>query len=140
MGEQSRKDYEGSCACGRVRFRTAGPFGTMSHCHCTDCRKSHGAAFATYIGVARERFTLSSGAEDLSGWTTETGTRRNFCRACGSNITCTVPSEPVMVYVTAATFDTPLDRRPEYHIFVRSRVPWYEIRDGLPQHQAYGEE
>lgn len=139
MGEQSKQTYEGSCVCGRVRFRTTGPFGTMSHCHCTDCRKSHGAAFATYIGVAREQFTLSRGAEELAGWTTEVGTSRNFCRTCGSNITCTVKSEPGMVYVAAATFDTPIDRRPEYHIFVRSRVPWYEIRDGLPQHQEYGD-
>ena len=139
MGEQSRKDYEGSCACGRVRYRATAPFGVMSHCHCTDCRKSHGAAFATYIGVARERFTLVRGAEDLAGWTAEPGTRREFCRTCGSNITGTVTSEPGMVYIAAATFDTPLDRKPEYHIFVRSRVPWYEIGDGLPQHREYGE-
>lgn len=137
MSGQETKPYEGSCACGRVRYRASAPFGVMSHCHCTDCRKSHGAAFATYIGLARERFTLVNGSEDLAGWTAEPGTRREFCRTCGSNIICTVKSEPGMVYVAAATFDTPLDRKPEYHIFVRSRVPWYEIKDGLPQHQEY---
>jgi hypothetical protein len=139
MGTEVEKDGAGSCVCGRVQYRARGPFGSMTHCHCTDCRKSHGAAFATYVGVAAGQFTLTRGAEELSGWTTEAGTRRNFCRVCGSNISCTVAPEPEMVYIAVATFDTPLDRRPESHIFVRSRVPWFEIQDGLPQHQAYPE-
>lgn len=139
MGDASGKVHEGSCVCGRVRFRVAGPLESMSHCHCTDCRKSHGAAFATYVGVAAERFSVTQGAAEVSGWTTETGTRRNFCRACGSNISCTVAPEPEMIYLAAATFDTPIEIRPGSHIFVRSRVPWYEIQDGLPQHREYPE-
>ncbi len=131
---------EGSCVCGQVRFRAAGPFGSFSHCHCTDCRKSHGAAFATYLGAGRARLTWLRGAENLSGWTTETGTRREFCSTCGSNILCTVRSEPENVYIPAAVFDTRLDRKPEYHIFVRSRVPWFDIRDGLPQHKEFAED
>jgi hypothetical protein len=39
--------------------------------------------------------------------------------------------------VTAATLDTRIEQKPVAHIFVRSKVPWYEIRDGLPQHAAY---
>src|SRR5207249_9012133 len=57
--------HEGSCCCGRVRFRVTGPFGTFSHCHCTDCRKSHGAAFASYIGIARARFTFLEGESEV---------------------------------------------------------------------------
>jgi hypothetical protein len=128
---------EGSCCCGRVRYRMQGPFGTFSHCHCTDCRKSHGAAFATYIGVERARFSFLAGENETGGFTTGTGTSRNFCRHCGSNLTCTVTSEPDMIYVTAATLDTPLHLIPEYHIFVRSKVPWIDVNDGLPQHREY---
>ncbi len=131
---------EGSCLCGLVRYRVRGPLGVMDNCHCTDCRKSHGAAFATYLGVSRARLTWHSGENNLAGWSTETGTRRDFCRTCGSNILCTVKSEPETVYIPAAVFDTPIHQKPEYHIFVRSRVPWCEIRDGLPQYKEFADE
>jgi hypothetical protein len=131
--------HEGSCCCGRVKYRMQGPYGTFSHCHCTDCRKTHGAAFATYIGVERERFGFLKGESDISGHTTDAGTRRNFCRHCGSSLTCTVTSEPDTIYVAAGTLDTPLRLKPEYHIFLRSKVPWIEIQDDLPQHQTYSD-
>ncbi|PYS95038.1 MAG: GFA family protein [Acidobacteria bacterium] len=131
--------HEGSCCCGRVRFRVTGPFGTFSHCHCTDCRKSHGAAFASYIGVARARFTFLEGESEVAGFTAETGTRREFCRHCGSSLTGSVTSEPDNVYIAAGTFDTPLRLKPEYHIFIRSKVPWLDLHDGLPQHREFSE-
>jgi hypothetical protein len=129
--------HEGSCCCGRVRYRMRGPFGTFSHCHCTDCRKSHGAAFASYIGLARTRFAFLQGGDEVAGFTAPTGTRRNFCRHCGSSLTCTVAGEPDEVYVAVGTLDTPLARNPEYHIFVRSKAPWLELCDGLPQHREF---
>jgi hypothetical protein len=116
-----------------------GPYGSFSHCHCTDCRKSHGAAFASYIGVARARFSYLNGATEVGSHTTKTGTERTFCRHCGSSLTGTVKSEPENLYVAAATLDTPLRRKPEYHIFIRSKVPWLDLHDGLPQHREYGE-
>ena len=111
----------------------------MSHCHCSDCRKTHGAAFATYLGVRRDRHRILQGESDVAGHTTGTGTRRSFCRHCGSTLTCTVTSEPDVVYVAVATLDTRLERRPEYHIFVRSKVPWVDILDGLPQHPEFAD-
>ena len=131
--------HEGSCCCGRVQYRMQGPYGTFSHCHCTDCRKTHGAAFATYIGVAGARFSFLEGESEVGSHTTETGTRRTFCRHCGSTLTGTVASEPENIYVATGTLDTPLHRKPEYHIFLRSKVPWIEIQDGLPQHQKFAE-
>jgi hypothetical protein len=131
--------HEGSCCCGRVKYRMQGPYGTFSHCHCTDCRKTHGAAFATYIGVESARFSFLKGESEVAGHTTQPGTRRNFCRHCGSTLTCTVTSEPKNVYVAAGTLDTPLALKPEYHIFMRSKVPWIELHDDLPKHQAYND-
>jgi hypothetical protein len=129
--------HEGSCCCGRVRYRVQGPFGSFTHCHCTDCRKSHGAAFASYAGVERARFAYLRGENEIGDFTTESGTERSFCRHCGSSLTGTVKGEPDMIYVAAATLDTPLRQKPEHHIFIRSKVPWIELHDGLPQHREY---
>ena len=129
--------YEGACLCGRVRYRAVGPWGVMEHCHCTDCRKGHGAAFATYIQLPRARFTLLRGEEQLHVYEAESGAKRSFCRTCESCMMSHGDSEPESVYVAAGTLDTLLEEKAQFHIFVRSKAPWYEIRDGLPQHATY---
>ena len=125
--------YEGSCLCGRVRYRATGPLGEFGNCHCTDCQKSHGAAFASYIEVPRQRFTIVQGENHLQAYQAESGARRLFCRTCGAKIISESDAWEA-VYVSAGTLDTPLDQKLTYHIWVRSKAPWYEICDGLPQH------
>lgn len=46
----------GSCLCGAVSYEIDAPIESASHCHCSQCRKAHGAAFATYGKVRREAF------------------------------------------------------------------------------------
>jgi hypothetical protein len=117
-----------------------GPFGSFSHCHCTDCRKTHGAAFASYIGVRRANFSFVTGEQEMGGFTTHTGTRRHSCRHCGSTLICTLAAEPDEIYVATGTLDTPLLRKPESHIFIRSMVPWFDPNDGLPRHREFAEQ
>jgi hypothetical protein len=131
--------HEGSCLCGKVRYRVSGPIKNVSNCHCVHCRKSHGAAFATYADVERRHFKFLQGEDQLATYTADTGTKRSFCRSCGANILCFTDSDPDLVEITPATLDTRFEDRPQYHIFVRSKVPWLEIQDGRPQHAAYPE-
>jgi hypothetical protein len=127
--------FEGSCLCGRVRYRAVGPLGEMNHCHCADCRKSHGAAFASYIEMPRDRISFVQGEDNLEVYQAEAGTSRFFCRTCGSNIYC-CSDKWEDFYLTGGTIDTPGDPPSQMHIFVRSRVPWFEIRDRYPQHET----
>ncbi len=131
--------YEGSCLCGRVRYRAVGPWGFMEHCHCTNCRKIHGAAFATYIQLPRTRFTLLQGKDQIRIYKEESVGTRSFCQTCGSCIMAHADSVPALVYVAAGTLDTPLEQKADAHIFVRSKAPWYEILDDVPQHVAYAD-
>ena len=104
-----------------------------------DCRKTHGAAFATYIGVERKHLHFLKGESEIGGFTTGTGTRRSFCRNCGSSLTSTVAQEPDMIYVAAGTLDTALPLKPAYHIFIRSKAAWLDLGDGLPQHREFAD-
>ena len=51
----------GSCLCGNVPYEIRGPLGRSTHCHCSRCRKVHGATFGTYTSVNRAAVTLTSG-------------------------------------------------------------------------------
>ena len=131
--------YEGGCHCGRVRYRVIGPFQELSHCHCTDCQKSHGAAFATYAGVPKNHFTFLKGEDQLRTYQAKSGTRRYFCRTCGSNVTGESDRWDE-IYVAVGTLDTPPQWKQVIHYFVRSKVSWYNIRDDFPRHAAYPED
>ena len=131
----SRQTHEGSCQCGRVRYKIEGALSNMSNCHCTDCRKNSGAAFVTYVEAPKRTFGYTKGADLVQTYQAESGTKRAFCRQCGSTLGCYIDGDDLME-IAAATLDTPVDMRPEYHIFVRSKVSWYDIQDGKPQHQT----
>jgi len=129
--------YDGTCLCERVRYRATGPLGLMQNCHCTDCRKAHGAAFATFVDVPRERFEYLQGEAELKRHRAASGALRTFCGNCGALLVWERDTEAGIIGLAAATLDTPPEGRPEYHIFVRSKVPWLDIEDGTPQHDAY---
>jgi hypothetical protein len=131
----SRQTHEGSCQCGRVRYKVEGPLSNMSNCHCTDCRKNSGAAFVTYVEAPKSAFIYVKGADLVQTHKADSGTKRAFCRQCGSTLGCYVDNDDLME-IAAATLDTPIDLRPEYHIYVRSKVSWYDIQDGLPQFET----
>src|SRR5919198_3537468 len=74
----------GRCLCGEVAWEAPGPLEFMSHCHCSRCRKSHGAAFATYCMAAVETLRLTRGEDAIVRYESSPGMRRPFCRRCGS--------------------------------------------------------
>jgi hypothetical protein len=131
--------HKGSCFCGRVTYEIKGKIGPMSHCHCTDCRKSHAAAFATYIDVPRDGFTFLKGEDQIQTYKAPSGTKRSFCRTCGSILTCWGDGEKKFLEISASTLDTPTDLKPVSHGFVRSKASWYDILDRAPQYQTYEE-
>jgi hypothetical protein len=126
---------EGSCLCGTVRWRIRPPFNRMTHCHCSMCRKAHGAAFATYISMPRESFEMLAGEASVTDYESAPGFHRAFCSTCGSTVPSTANGD--MVYVPAGTLDGDPGIRPARHIFAASRAPWHRIADDLPQHATY---
>jgi hypothetical protein len=46
---------------------------------------------------------------------------------------------PDEISLNTASFDTPDALPPRKHIFVESRIAWFQTRDELPEHVGYGE-
>ena len=130
----------GHCECGRVQIEIDGEINDFSHCHCSQCRRLHGAAFATFAGVARSDFSYLTGESDVTTYTSSDTHQRVFCSICGSNVLVGLDTEPDMYYVSMSMLDGDPPRPPAYHIFVGSKAPWHEITDDLPQHDAFAPE
>jgi len=126
----------GSCLCGAVAYEADGAFEEVHHCHCTRCRKHHGAAFATYARVAAAGFRFVRGAEHVRSHRSSPPVARTFCGTCGSNLQFVHDDVPDAVWLAAGSLDEAPPLRPEAHLFFASRVPWHEVRDELPRHDA----
>lgn len=127
--------HSGHCLCGTVRWRHAGAFEGMTHCHCSFCRKAHGSAYATYVIGAREDFQWEAGTDAITRRESSPDFTRSFCRHCGSVLPN--PHFEKIVAAPAAGFEGDLGIQPSAHIFVRWKAPWFPITDGLTQHDNY---
>ena len=54
---------EGHCECKKVSFEINQKIKYFSHCHCSQCRRTHGAAFGSFVEVDKSNFKYSSGEE-----------------------------------------------------------------------------
>lgn len=125
--------YQGSCLCGAVRYQ-ADELGPAVFCHCQRCRKASGSAFASNALVPSDKFRFVEGEDALATFSTPQGVHRVFCGRCGSPLISRRDAMPEAVRLRLGTLDTPIDVRPQAHIFVGSKAEWFDIHDDLPQY------
>lgn len=114
----------GRCHCGRVRFVADFPSRFVAHCHCESCRRAHGAAFVTWVGFRTPQVRVVEGADSLAAHESSPGTRRSFCRHCGTKLFFESERWAGETHITLAAFDDPVDRAPTGHAFYAEHVAW----------------
>ena len=104
----------GSCLCGAVRYDIRGTPARIGLCHCTDCRKESGSAFATFAIWPRHAFSSSSTVSTYEG--------RSFCPTCGSRV-FTLSDEEAEIRLGSLDM-APSDLEPTYELWVKRRENW----------------
>jgi hypothetical protein len=126
---------KGSCLCGDVQFEVNGRPVRFGFDHCSRCRKSSGSAFATWMICRATDFRFARGEElvkvfEMPVREAPPGYRRAFCGRCGAPAPVNFGE---WVGIPAGTLDDDPGIRPQGHIFVGVKAPWFEITDSLPQ-------
>ena len=128
----------GSCLCGGVRFAIQRAVGPFELCHCRRCRKASGGAFVAGLGVRAADFELLEGKELIATYEaplleSPPPYRVSFCRRCGSPVPN--PQRGATWFeIPAGLLDDDPGLRPDQHIFVELKAPWFAITDTLPQY------
>lgn len=126
--------FTGSCLCEGIAFEITPPSKWCGHCHCTMCRRAHGAGVVTWFGVGSAQMQLTRGA-DLLQWYQSSATpplaRRGFCRRCGSMLFFEGERWAGETHVARASVPGNIDREPRAHVYYDSHVAWLQVDDGL---------
>ncbi len=123
----------GRCFCGAVRFAVPFPTKWVAHCHCSMCRRAHGAAFVSWVGVEEGTAAIEDPERLLRWYRSSPGAERASCGRCGSPMFFRSQRWPGELHIALALFEQPLDRAPQAHAFYDTHVPWLEIGDSLPK-------
>jgi hypothetical protein len=78
----------GGCQCGSIRYEISGPPTVVYACHCTECQRQSGAAFAMAAVIPQERFSITKGEPKLFARRTSLVKTMEcwFCPDCGTRL------------------------------------------------------
>lgn len=126
--------HEGGCLCGSVRYRVKGQPARVSVCHCTDCQRRTGSAFAVVAHFNDENVEMTGGPLSFHEYRSNEShrwIRLQFCPRCGSTVTLTAEQSPGVRTVSGGTFDNPGWFTIERHVWTRSAVRWMAYPPGI---------
>lgn len=121
------EEEAGGCRCGAVRYRLTRRPICVNGCHCRDCQKLGGGAFAINLMVEAAAVETTAGAVAPDAF----GMAR--CPLCGTALWGTHPLFGAAIrFVRAGTLDHAERFAPDAHFFVRSKHPWIALPPGVP--------
>jgi hypothetical protein len=123
--------FTGGCMCGAIRYECAAAPIVMVNCHCRDCQRATGAAFAAGMLVPRDAVTIVGDVKyyDVIG---DSGglVGRGFCPNCGAWV-LSKPPMPEFLGITAGSLDDPSEFQPTMDLYTDSAQPWDYLNPAL---------
>jgi hypothetical protein len=117
-----------TCRCGQLAIDCAGEPIRISVCHCLDCQRRSGSAFAAQARFPEAAVTVTG------AWRTWIAVRDSgrsaefcFCNTCGSTLFYRNEALPGQVAVAVGAFADPTFPAPWFSIYENRKHAWVEI-------------
>jgi hypothetical protein len=120
----------GGCLCGHIRFRLDGAPIVTHACHCTQCQRITGSAFAVNLMIEADQLTVETG-EPVR---TEHG--QAACPHCGTRLWAyhRMFGEKA-VFVKAGVLAA--GPAPDVHCFTSTKQPWLSLPADAPAYEDH---
>lgn len=118
-----------SCRCGQLKATVTGEPVRVSVCHCLDCKKRSGSAFAVQARWPVDRFTTDGRSRTWSH-NADSGNRitHHFCPECGSSLHYIIEGKfDGLVAIPLGAFDDPYFVSPGFSVWEERKSDWVEI-------------
>jgi hypothetical protein len=117
-----------TCRCGQLRATCRGEPTRISVCHCLNCQKRSGSAFAAQARWPDAQVTIEG---DASTWAcaNDSGQRAifSFCPTCGSTVAYTHEGMPGVTAIALGAFADPDFPAPHVSVYEERKHKWLAI-------------
>ena len=128
-------DHIATCRCGQFSATCQGDPVRVSVCHCLNCQKRSGSAFAVQARWPEDKVALGGASREWS-WVSDTGNlaRFRFCPDCGSTVAFSSEGVPGFVTVAVGAFADPQFPRPMISIYEERKHDWVAVLGDEVEH------
>ena len=121
---------EGGCLCGHVRYRVTAPPIFVNCCHCRNCQKLTGSAFALNAMIEADRVEVTGEGQPVTSGEADKETR---CPKCKTLLWAThrLFGDPIL-FLRVGTLDCGETIEPNAHFFISRKYPWVVLPSGIP--------
>ncbi|WP_299866348.1 GFA family protein [uncultured Hoeflea sp.] len=109
----------------------------VSACHCLECQKRSGSAFATQARWPDEQVVISG---QFKQWEriADSGHRATykFCPVCGSTLAYVIEGWPGVTAVAVGAFADPNFPGPKFSVYEHRKHDWVEIHGDEVEHSS----
>lgn len=122
-----------TCRCGQLSLTCRGEPGRISACHCLDCQRRSGSAFAAQARFPEECVQISGpSAEWVAIGDSGNAARFHFCPTCGATGWYTNDTMPGLIAVPIGNFADPDFPAPGFSVWESRKHAWVDIiGDGI---------
>jgi len=125
-----------SCFCGQLTLVAAGEPVRVSVCHCLDCQKRSGSAFAVQARYERSQVHVA-GESKAFVRLADSGNAAafNFCPNCGGTVFYIADAVPGFVTIPIGAFADPAFPPPRVSVYEKRMHPWVQLSGDLERIQ-----
>jgi len=121
----------GSCFCKAVQYHITSAISMAVNCHCNNCKKISGAAFASMAVVRERHLEIVSGEGCLATYQLSENLTKHFCNRCGTPIFNRNSRYPGRCMVALGSLDDPRVVIPSVNVHCENRLDWVILDDKL---------
>ena len=132
--------FEGRCTCGDVRYRLTSRPLIVHACHCTECQRLSGGAFAINALIETDRVEIFAGEAVAVPVTGTSGKPQAIhrCPRCQVALWSHYPGGgPAIAFIRVGTLDEPARLSPDIHIYISTKQPWLTLPPDVPAVAEY---
>jgi hypothetical protein len=122
-----------SCRCGQLSVSVTGDPVRVSVCHCLNCKKRSGSAFAAQARWPAEHVVITGESKTfVKAGDAGTPATFHFCPECGSDVYYVINGDyDGLIAIPVGAFDDPFPFPPDYSVYEGRKHAWVEIKGDL---------
>ena len=130
-------ERQASCRCGALVAHCSGEPVRVSVCHCLECQKRSGSAFAVQARWPADKVRIT-GAHQTWKRTADSGhiATYKFCPVCGSTLAYEIEGWPGVIAIPVGAFADPAFPNPKFSVYEHRKHDWVEIAGSDVDHSS----